>query len=570
MAAGHNKVSKENQKRSRTSVFGDAPLPKYDPYFIILPSRDEARASINICLDFAYPTHRFLHKPTVEKWVDDFYDGIGQPREELKPGECEVRALILVMMAHARLFDPNSAETGRNCPKSAMYFGASEYHLGAERGSIRLTSVQARLAQCFYLVAQCRINHAWSLIGQVVQHSYAIGLHRKTRRDEVGGSANTLENEMRRRTFWCAFSLDGYLSAALGRPRSFHMADIDQDFPQAIDDGQLVPGNQGPLASFDRPSGIMHAPVCHSKLMKVVSGILQDMYGISRLKLSSRLQLAKRYAAELEAWHAEIKDFIDVENVEVLMPLFQRQYHVLNFAYGHAQVLLYRQFLLEDAPQHRDRETVAIYTNRCLNAATRVVDCLSRRVRKERMYPAFWFTHYYTFSAIVVLYVFVMQNRHRKGDQGLYHESLETAQRGQNDLLKCCSTPFVERGLIFLEELKREALARIAAAPAGEKIQCVHGLEHKSPVPLNARVSPYPASTPLPDALGENEVDSTELDNGLPSLESDFTAASFPFLFDGSPEDNLTSLAIWTELDSFAMNGMNELGSFSGTGTFSE
>jgi DNA/RNA endonuclease G (NUC1) len=37
-----------------------------------------------------------------------------------------------------------------------------------------------------------------------------------------------VELELRRRTFWVAYSLDKYLAAALGRPRTFKDEDIDQ------------------------------------------------------------------------------------------------------------------------------------------------------------------------------------------------------------------------------------------------------------------------------------------------------------------------------------------------------
>ena len=40
-----------------------------------------------------------------------------------------------------------------------------------------------------------------------------------------------MELESRRRLFWCAYSLDKYLAAALGRPRTFKDEDIDQVGP---------------------------------------------------------------------------------------------------------------------------------------------------------------------------------------------------------------------------------------------------------------------------------------------------------------------------------------------------
>lgn len=110
---------------------------------------------------------------------------------------------------------------------SARYFQAADQQLSSETGEIRLTSVQARLCQCFYLLSRSRVNHCWSLFGTTARLILAIGIHRK-RRLETSNGSDLIEFECRKRVFWCAYGLDNYLSAALGRPRTFHDDDIDQ------------------------------------------------------------------------------------------------------------------------------------------------------------------------------------------------------------------------------------------------------------------------------------------------------------------------------------------------------
>lgn len=87
--------------------------------------------------------------------------------------------------------------------------------------------MQARLLQCFYLLTQSRINHCWSLFGTLSHLALAIGLNRG-RKCDPAGPIDYVELESRRRLFWCAYSLDKYLAAALGRPRTFKDEDIDQ------------------------------------------------------------------------------------------------------------------------------------------------------------------------------------------------------------------------------------------------------------------------------------------------------------------------------------------------------
>lgn len=104
----------------------------------------------------------------------------------------------------------------------------AEHQLSAEKGRVRLTSIQARLAQCFYLLAHSRLNHCWTLFGTTVHLAFALGIHRKSYVDPKSTAVDYVELESRKRTFWCSYSLSMYLSAALGRPMAFHENDYDQ------------------------------------------------------------------------------------------------------------------------------------------------------------------------------------------------------------------------------------------------------------------------------------------------------------------------------------------------------
>ena len=92
---------------------------------------------------------------------------------------------------------------------------------------MRLASVQARLVQCYYLLAQSRINQCWSLFGTTAHLALAIGLNRG-RPADANGKIDYIDLECRRRTFWSAYVLDKFIAAALGRPRTFRDEDIDQ------------------------------------------------------------------------------------------------------------------------------------------------------------------------------------------------------------------------------------------------------------------------------------------------------------------------------------------------------
>lgn len=235
-----NRIHQDSSLSHDSSIFtfGDAPLPEFDPTFFVLPPKPDAQRLVERYFDYAAPTHRFLHRPTIENLMEEFYDTQGDMKsKEDAPAET---ALLLCVFAQAQAYMPKGSiskdnrysqrreiPTVRANTSSARYFFAAEHQLAKERGAVRLSSVQARLLQCFYLLTQSRINHCWSLFGTLSHLALAIGLNRG-KKCTPSGAVDYVELESRRRLFWVAYSLDKYLAAALGRPRTFKDEDIDQ------------------------------------------------------------------------------------------------------------------------------------------------------------------------------------------------------------------------------------------------------------------------------------------------------------------------------------------------------
>lgn len=146
---------------------------------------------------------------------------------------------------------------------SKRFYLAAERQLAKESGSIRLASIQARLTQCFYLLTQSRINHCWSTFGTVFQLALAAGLNR-SKTPEPRSGIRDIEVECRRRTFWCAYTLDVHLSVVLGRPQLFNDEDIDVEFPRNVEDDQLANPDLGESENSQN-SSTMFAPLAHIK-----------------------------------------------------------------------------------------------------------------------------------------------------------------------------------------------------------------------------------------------------------------------------------------------------------------
>lgn len=105
------KTLHQNSSASHQSsifTFGDAPLPEFDPTFFVLPPKAEAEKLVERYFEFAAPTHRFLHRPTVEKLLQEFYETQGDMRNrEEAPGKT---ALLLIVMAQAKAYMPGEKD----------------------------------------------------------------------------------------------------------------------------------------------------------------------------------------------------------------------------------------------------------------------------------------------------------------------------------------------------------------------------------------------------------------------------------------------------------------------------
>lgn len=382
-------------------------MPDFDASFFVLPQKEDSKRLLERYFDFAVPTHRFLHQPTVEAWFEELYATSGSMRRQ---EDAPARVAVLFMVfAQASLYPPAASSHGASASDaSARYFQAAEHQLRREKGQVRLASVQARLAQCFYLLSRSRINHAWSLFGTTAHLALAIGLHRRRRPDApppgagAGALDHRVETECRRRVFWCAYTLDKYLAAALGRPRALREEDIDQVLPSCVDDADLA--LEDPSDQTSRGSQpLMRCAVAQIKLSRILDQILRDLYPISPLSKEMRLERTDRCSRALEEWYKEQQQFLLYSrlNANLVLPIYHRQRTALELAYGHATILTHRPFLLATYKEEaRENESSTARNPRCLQMEPHVQECLAAAVticctldeliKTRTMFKAFW------------------------------------------------------------------------------------------------------------------------------------------------------------------------------------
>jgi len=194
--------------------------------------------------------------------------------------------------------------------------------------------------------------------------------------------------------------------------------------------------------------------------------------------MAQRLALTEKYTADLHAWRRNLTRFLDASDLpsSLLIPIYQRQRNVLNLAYYHVVLLVHRPFLLSSfaALQNYDSpSTITSHLNpteqrepapnapnvqeniqQCLDAAMGIVRVVDE-MNNSQIFRAFWFTQYYAFCAVVVLYVYRIQQHISRGKCEGYFTAGQRCQAVLNSISEtdCLS----KRYCLVLEELRLEA-----------------------------------------------------------------------------------------------------------------
>ena len=260
---------------------------------------------------------------------------------------------------------------------------------------------------------------------------------------------------------------------------------------------------------------------------------------------------------------------MDTPNIELLQITFQRQCSVLNLAYEHAQILLYRPFLLQNlASLGRERsashsnlqEDIANNVEKCLQAALKTVEMFQKLCQTRRMYNSFWvgffrteyldiglthhglqFTHYNVFCAIVVLYVYIVQNWSDPDRE--YSRYLQVGEGAQLELAKCGNqSSFAQRYVVVLEELRKEA-HKITNQYAGDG----DFLGIASP------------SAGVTETVIQQDQERGTLENLQGQGHQDLNGWLSELAQDTSPPSCLADMTGWGDFDSFVLTGLGDL-----------
>ena len=143
-----------------------------------------------------------------------------------------------------------------------------------------LYAVHAALVAGVYATGLGRLSAAAALISEAAARCIDAGLHRSAARYDA---FTPVEDEVRRRTFWCVYAWDKQLAAHLGRPPVLRLRDCDVGEPAPVDDEWVTAegyvGRDGVVREAHGPEAAraecrMVAFVAWVKMMVVLEAVL--------------------------------------------------------------------------------------------------------------------------------------------------------------------------------------------------------------------------------------------------------------------------------------------------------
>ena len=262
------------EKRRPLMTVGDRTF-KGSAESLMIPDRDDTMDLIKFYFDECVVTYRIFHRQVVMGWLGTLISNsennapltndLGHAKAAIILG---ILAVVTFRRDKVRKAGSQSFDETAALARSDPFFAAATSLTDSETGLPVLESAQARLVQVLYLLQTSRMNQGWYVFGTTALITSALGLHR---RSNMNGHADKsavrdyIAVQSQRRAFWVAYTIDKYLSVVFGRPRHYRDEDIDQEFPECVNDEDMTA--EGPSPEEPKEDCYVDAVIFHARYL---------------------------------------------------------------------------------------------------------------------------------------------------------------------------------------------------------------------------------------------------------------------------------------------------------------
>ncbi|KAJ6157700.1 hypothetical protein N7470_005292 [Penicillium chermesinum] len=324
------------------------------PYACPFPDARTCLQMSDAYFQHIHPQYPFLHEPTFRGWEAKLFLS-----EAPDPSDLDSKSTFFLYM--------------RLC-------ASAELHVQDVLRLECLETVQAYLCYAIYSLRSPTGTSVWRFSGLALRQAIELGYHRHG--SVLGLSTGTLRFELRKRAFWCAWTIDTVAATVLGRPLCLRSEDVDCELPSDIDDEYITDlGNTGQARGANNPPTRITKGLFTFRLRRLWARIHASLYSDLSLSNPSHPTYQARVAGfrdELEKWRASLP-FVTLQKDEPRC-LFTSSYWY-DFYYNLTILNLYRGQLTD--PFHCTHDII----KQCMAAAEDICRGLRRQLVNKRTTP---------------------------------------------------------------------------------------------------------------------------------------------------------------------------------------
>ncbi|CAM1504837.1 Fc.00g024280.m01.CDS01 [Cosmosporella sp. VM-42] len=359
-----------------------------------------------------------------------------------------------------------------------------------------IPSALALLLTSVSLVSQGRPSAGWSLSGTAHRMIIDLGCHLMLGPDyeSAAGVSNErmlrrdLEQEMRKRLYWGAFTTDATQALYLGRPCMFASAQARVplqllDTFEELEEWEPYIDPETP-AQAPPPYGPQpaHAVSTFSSLVRLlqISTRINDLYGIQNMKSGSEYLISKKEGIEkeLEKWQAALPAHLrfDPDNTHIITP---PPHQITPHTTFHALTILLQRAFLEEGHlrRHTDETAKRRGDEACINSAL-MIQKLVRRYREQfTLRRAPFLLSYAVYSAVIAIL------RQERRERGQFTEPISFFWTCLSELQLGCNFG-LKKPLSVLQDMVREFQVSIKEGNPGQEQPHPPGLDQSFFFPL--------------------------------------------------------------------------------------
>jgi hypothetical protein len=343
-----------------------------------------------------HPIFPCLHAPTVLKSIETVsQQGIRSlSRLELMI----IRSIVSISLGDSR--QTASSESRLRPVPSVLVFRSIQHVMQEVQSFLEepttLPLLQAAFTIQLALTSLLRLNAASRVGGVITRTAFHLGLHRCPGRFSCFSSE---EKDIRCRLFWSIYSLERYLSQALGIPLSIRDDDIDVCYP-----GAERHSSTAPKATDDCRLRLL----CHIAKFARIRGLIVELRNKSILHSHASQAEAAHVTGELAQWWNEVYD--DVNPIDEPAsagleqePILQPYHRLLLMVLRHEAIISLNRPLLASEKPSAGYKT-ALQT--CIGSSRALLAALRKHMSSEPGSPLFWpgFTWSTWMACLILMY----------------------------------------------------------------------------------------------------------------------------------------------------------------------